>query len=81
MQTQTSESLRLQVQGFVKNMPEWMAASDCVITKAGPGTIAEALIRGLPIVLNDFIAGQVRNWSRLFRALGFYPKNRKSWKT
>lgn len=39
-------------------MPEWMAASDCVITKAGPGTIAEALIRGLPIVLNDFIAGQ-----------------------
>lgn len=50
----------MQVQGFVKNMPEWMAASDCVITKAGPGTIAEALIRGLPIVLNDFIAGQVR---------------------
>ncbi|XP_042064652.1 monogalactosyldiacylglycerol synthase 2, chloroplastic-like isoform X2 [Salvia splendens] len=26
--------------------------------KAGPGTIAEALIRGLPIVLNDYIPGQ-----------------------
>uniref|UniRef100_A0A453PYB6 Glycosyl transferase family 1 domain-containing protein n=3 Tax=Aegilops tauschii TaxID=37682 RepID=A0A453PYB6_AEGTS len=25
---------------------------------AGPGTIAEALIRGLPIILNDFIPGQ-----------------------
>ncbi|RRT74012.1 hypothetical protein B296_00019327 [Ensete ventricosum] len=27
--------------------------------KAGPGTIAEAMIRGLPIILNDYIAGQV----------------------
>ncbi|KAE8713943.1 putative monogalactosyldiacylglycerol synthase 2 [Hibiscus syriacus] len=26
--------------------------------RAGPGTIAEALIRGLPIVLNDYIPGQ-----------------------
>eukprot|EP00271_Cylindrocystis_brebissonii_P013229 TRINITY_DN32913_c0_g1_i1.p1 TRINITY_DN32913_c0_g1~~TRINITY_DN32913_c0_g1_i1.p1 ORF type:complete len:626 (-),score=84.74 TRINITY_DN32913_c0_g1_i1:1043-2920(-) len=46
------------INGFVKNMPEWMAASDCVITKAGPGTIAEAMIRGLPIIINDYIAGQ-----------------------
>jgi 1,2-diacylglycerol 3-beta-galactosyltransferase len=29
------------------------------LTQAGPGTIAEALIRGLPIILNDFIPGQV----------------------
>ncbi|GJN14257.1 hypothetical protein PR202_gb01055 [Eleusine coracana subsp. coracana] len=29
-----------------------------VLVKAGPGTIAEALIRGLPIILNDFIPGQ-----------------------
>lgn len=29
--------------------------------QAGPGTIAEALIRGLPIVLNDYIPGQVRD--------------------
>lgn len=28
--------------------------------KAGPGTIAEALIRGLPMILNDYIPGQVR---------------------
>lgn len=27
--------------------------------QAGPGTIAEALIRGLPIILNDYIPGQV----------------------
>lgn len=27
--------------------------------QAGPGTIAEALICGLPIILNDYIPGQV----------------------
>jgi len=50
--------LPVRVQGFVQNMPEWMAASDCVVTKAGPGTIAEALICGLPILLTGFIPGQ-----------------------
>nr|GEY81585.1 monogalactosyldiacylglycerol synthase type C [Tanacetum cinerariifolium] len=39
-------------------MQKWMGACDCIITKAGPGTIAEALIRGLPIILNDYIPGQ-----------------------
>lgn len=46
------------VQGFVRNMSEWMAASDCVVTKAGPGTIIEACIVGRPIMLSDFIEGQ-----------------------
>lgn len=46
------------VRGFVDNMPDWMAACDCVVTKAGPGTIAEALIRGLPILLSGYIPGQ-----------------------
>ena len=50
--------LPTRVCGFVDNMEEWMAASDCVITKAGPGTIAEALICGLPILLSGFIPGQ-----------------------
>ena len=48
----------MQVHGFVDNMPEWMTATDCIITKAGPGTIAEALICGLPIILSSFIPGQ-----------------------
>jgi 1,2-diacylglycerol 3-beta-galactosyltransferase len=46
------------IQGFVHNMPEWMTACDCIITKAGPGTIAEALVCGLPIILSGFIPGQ-----------------------
>ena len=48
----------VRVCGFVDNMQGWMAASDCVITKAGPGTVAEALICGLPILLSGFIPGQ-----------------------
>jgi len=42
----------LASQGFVSNMNEFMSACDCIITKAGPGTIAEALICGTPILLN-----------------------------
>ncbi|CAN4077133.1 unnamed protein product [Withania somnifera] len=48
----------VQVLGFVTKMEECMGACDCIISKAGPGTIAEAMIRGLPIILNGFIAGQ-----------------------
>ncbi|CAK9153187.1 unnamed protein product [Ilex paraguariensis] len=58
----TLESLEwkipVKIRGFEKQMEKWMGACDCIITKAGPGTIAEALIRGLPIILNDFIPGQ-----------------------
>ncbi|KAK9076749.1 hypothetical protein SSX86_005083 [Deinandra increscens subsp. villosa] len=48
----------VKVRGFETQMQKWMGACDCIITKAGPGTIAEALIRGLPIILNDYIPGQ-----------------------
>ncbi|GMH11759.1 hypothetical protein Nepgr_013600 [Nepenthes gracilis] len=48
----------VQVKGFVTKMEVCMGACDCIITKAGPGTIAEAMIRGLPIILSDYIAGQ-----------------------
>ena len=52
------KDLNVVVKGFVTNMEEWMSASDAIITKAGPGTIAEALICGLPILLNSFIPCQ-----------------------
>lgn len=51
-------TIPVSIHGFVSNMSEWMAACDCIVTKAGPGTIAEALIRGLPILLSGFIPGQ-----------------------
>lgn len=51
-------TIPVKIQGFVTNMAQWMGACDCVITKAGPGTIAEAMISGLPMVINSYIAGQ-----------------------
>ncbi|CAI0542688.1 unnamed protein product [Linum tenue] len=51
-------NIPVKVRGFETKMERWMGACDCIITKAGPGTIAEALIRGLPIILNDYIPGQ-----------------------
>lgn len=37
--------------GFVTNMAEYMVAADLLITKAGPGTIAEAAAVGLPCMI------------------------------
>ncbi|KAL3585444.1 hypothetical protein D5086_012311 [Populus alba] len=56
-------TIPVKVRGFETQMEKWMGACDCIITKAGPGTIAEALIRGLPIILNDYIPGQLLNVS------------------
>ncbi len=43
---------------FVRNMPQMMAAADILVTKAGPATISEACIAGLPMILSDAIPGQ-----------------------
>ena len=48
----------MKVLGFVNNIPELMGAADILVSKAGPGTIAEAFIAGLPIILYDAIPGQ-----------------------
>ena len=44
--------------GFVKEMPDFMQAADILLTKAGPGTISEAFIAGLPIILYHRVPGQ-----------------------
>ena len=48
----------LQVEGFVNNMEVWMRAADILVTKAGPNTISEAFIAGLPLVLYTALPGQ-----------------------
>eukprot|EP00873_Tetraselmis_striata_P002907 jgi/Tetstr1/423171/TSEL_013939.t1 len=53
-----SPHMHVVVKGFVDNMHQFMGASDAIITKAGPGTIAESLICGLPIILNGFVPCQ-----------------------
>ncbi len=47
--------VKVFIKGFVNNMDEWMRASDALVTKAGPGTIAEASICGLPCMLFAYL--------------------------
>jgi 1,2-diacylglycerol 3-beta-galactosyltransferase len=46
------------IYGFVRDMPQFMLASDILVTKAGPGTISEAFNAGLPLVLYSRLPGQ-----------------------
>lgn len=48
----------LQVEGFISNIAVWMRAADVLVTKAGPNTLAEAFIAGLPLVLYTALPGQ-----------------------
>ena len=45
------------IYGFTRDMPDFMRAADVLVTKAGPGTIAEALCAGLPVVLYARLPG------------------------
>ncbi|MEA4945762.1 MAG: glycosyltransferase [Propionicimonas sp.] len=51
-------NLPAHLYGFTTQMPDFMWASDIMVTKAGPGSISEAFICGLPIVLYSRLAGQ-----------------------
>lgn len=44
--------------GFITNMADYMVATDVLVTKAGPGTIAEAASLSLPVMLTSFLPGQ-----------------------
>ncbi len=48
----------LEVRNFEKNVPQWMMASDVLVTKAGGLIISEGLAAGLPILLIDYLPGQ-----------------------
>ncbi|HLI09259.1 MAG TPA: glycosyltransferase [Ktedonobacteraceae bacterium] len=56
--TRSSLHVPAKIFGFVNNMPELMHAADVIVTKAGPGTINEALTCGLPIILSGYVPGQ-----------------------
>ena len=50
----------IHLYGFVNNMEELMAASDIVITKAGPGTLMEALVMRRPVIVTEAVGMQER---------------------
>ncbi len=55
---QTSWEVPTRAVGYVDEMPQLMLASDVIVTKAGPGTVTEALAMGLPVVLTSYLPGQ-----------------------
>jgi len=58
------------IYGFTKDMPDLMRASDVLVTKAGPGTIAEALIATLPIIIYSKLPGQEDGNVRFVESVG-----------
>lgn len=56
--------------GFVDDMPELMRAADLLVTKAGPGAIAEAAASGLPLILTGYLPGQETPNVRFVTAAG-----------
>jgi len=57
---------------WVDNLPEWMAAADLLVGRAGGSTVTEALNCGLPIVVLDAPPGDERRLSEMIE---------KSWQT
>ncbi|MDP0499434.1 MAG: glycosyltransferase [Verrucomicrobiota bacterium JB022] len=49
---QRHPQLALHLEGFSRRMPELMRASDCVVTRGGANTAAEALQAGCPVVFH-----------------------------
>jgi 1,2-diacylglycerol 3-beta-galactosyltransferase len=49
---------RLTATGYVDNLSDWMRCADLVVTKAGPGSIAEAACCGAPLLLTSHLPGQ-----------------------
>jgi 1,2-diacylglycerol 3-beta-galactosyltransferase len=50
----------MHVLGFTNKIPEYFRAVDLLVTKAGPGTLAEANAAQLPAVVYDYVPGQER---------------------
>jgi 1,2-diacylglycerol 3-beta-galactosyltransferase len=51
---------QLTVLGFTADFIDWLRCADVVITKAGPGIIAEAACCGTPLLLTSHLRGQER---------------------
>ncbi len=56
--TQLGLPASIRIEGFVGDMEVWMRAADLLVTKAGPNSLAEAFIVGLPVVLYAALPGQ-----------------------
>ena len=60
----------MTVIGFTDRIPELFRAADLLVTKAGPGALAEANAAKLPVVVYDYVPGQERGNVDFVRANG-----------
>ncbi|PQP88891.1 glycosyltransferase [Paenibacillus sp. AR247] len=61
---------QVNIVGYVKNIHDLMAASSCIVTKAGGITLSEAVILKLPIFILNPYGGQERENARYFKTNG-----------
>jgi 1,2-diacylglycerol 3-beta-galactosyltransferase len=69
-----------RILGFVTTMPELLRASDLVLTKAGPGAIAEALATAVPMILTGYLPGQEAPNLRYADAAGVAVYEPRPWR-
>ena len=76
---QKKDYKNVKVFGFVDNVEELMAVTDCLVTKPGGSSIAELLVVGLAPIFITAIPGQEENNVKILAAygVGFAPKNIK----
>ena len=52
------EVMPMKILGYTQDVPDLMSASDLLLTKAGPGSVAEALLKELPLIIMSYVPGQ-----------------------
>lgn len=55
-----SFAMPTRILGYTDAIPSLMRAADLLVTKAGPGSLAEANVAQIPIVVYDYVPGQER---------------------
>ncbi len=60
----------IRVEGFSTEMALWLRAADILVSKAGPNSLAEAFVMGLPTVLYAAVPGQEEGNVRLVQQAG-----------
>jgi len=71
LQARKYPGVTVHIEGFTTLMSDYMGAADVLVTKAGPGTIAEAAIRGLPCLLSAYLPGQEKGNIEFVESNGF----------
>lgn len=61
---------RLTVLGFTSEFTDWLRCADVVLTKPGPGIIAESACCGTPMLLTSHVPGQERGNTELVTRAG-----------